>query len=368
MEFTFKLKDNLKFDNKTIKMREIIKIIIFFFNLIILLKSLIYNIKKKIKKNYLIKKVKIAKSKAIKNAKIKLNENSFLKLYFENRTKFYILGRKKIMEKVGKSYDELNIKTIQDKMNWLLIHESPEYKTKIVDKILLREYAKKILNKDICPPIIKIYDNVDDINLKELPKQFILKCNHGSGMNIFCKDKSKFNLKLAKKRLNKWMKINYGLEKFEYVYMNIKKKIFAEKYLSDDMGVYKVDCYNGKPKFIRAYKKLQNKNYKICNIYNLNWTLTDIMTGLSSIKRDPKIKFKKPKKLKQLLDYSRKLSKEFAFVRVDFYINKNRIYLSELTFTTSNMMEPYKNRKQSIYLGNLLNIKKIKDFSNFSFF
>ena len=47
------------------------------------------------------------------------------------------------MEKVGKSYNETNIVTIQDKMNWLLIHESPEYKSNIVDKILLREYAKK---------------------------------------------------------------------------------------------------------------------------------------------------------------------------------------------------------------------------------
>lgn len=65
-----------------------------------------------------------------------------------------------------------------------------------------------------------------------------------------------------------------------------------------------------------------------------------------------------------MLDYSKKLSKDFAFVRVDFYIYKNKIYLSELTFTTSNMIEPYKNRKQSIYLGSLLNITKIKDFSN----
>ena len=195
------------------------------------------------------------------------------------------------MEKIGKSYEESNLITIQDKMNWLLIHESPEYKTKIVDKILLRQYAKKILDKDICPPIIKIYDNVNDINLKELPKKFILKCNHGSGMNIFCRDKYKFNLTSAKIKLNKWMKINYGLINFEYVYINVKKKIFAEEYLSDNMGVYKVDCFNGEPKFIRVYKELPNKLYKIGNIYNLNWSLTDIETGLSYI--IPLSKYKK---------------------------------------------------------------------------
>ena len=48
------------------------------------------------------------------------------------------------MKRHGKIYKESNIKTIQDKINWLLIHENPEYKSKIVDKILLSEYSKKI--------------------------------------------------------------------------------------------------------------------------------------------------------------------------------------------------------------------------------
>ena len=286
---------------------------------------------------------------------------NLLQLYIENRTYFYILGRQKIMKRHGKIYNESNIKTIQDKMNWLLIHENPEYKSKIVDKILLREYSTKILGEDICPPIIKIYDNVNQINLDELPNSFILKCNHGSGMNIFCKDKSKFNLTQAKLQLNNWMKINYGLINSEYVYINIKKKIFAEKYLGDDINVYKIDCYNGNPKFIRAYKHLPNKGYKIGNIYDLNWTLTDIETGLSIIKRDPNITFHKPRSLNLMLEYAKKLSKEFVFVRVDFYDYNERIYLSELTFTTSNMLESYKNEEQSIYLGSLLDLTKIKN-------
>lgn len=335
MENIFTLKGNLK--NKNILLLLLILILLF------------------------ILFIKIYKKNKIEN--IIIDKYSMLKLYFENKTKFYILGRQKIMEKIGSSYNESNIITVQDKMNWLLIHESPEYKTKIVDKILLREYAKKILRKEICPRILKIYDNVDNINLKELPKKFILKCNHGSGMNIFCRNKYKFNLTLAKTKLKKWMKINYGMKNFEYVYINIKKKIFAEEYLSDDMGIYKIDCYNGKPKFIRAYKKLPKQNYKIGNIYDLNWNLTDIETGLRNIKRDPNITFKKPKRLKKMLEYSKKLSKEFAFVRVDFYTYNNKIYLSELTFTTSNIKMPYRDKEQSIYLGKFLDITKIKNFS-----
>ena len=58
-------------------------------------------------------------------------------------------------------------------------------------------------------------------------------------MNIVCSDKKKFNLTKATEKLNKWMNINYGLKFFEYQYINIKKKIFAEKYLDDNIIDYK---------------------------------------------------------------------------------------------------------------------------------
>lgn len=132
------------------------------------------------------------------------------------------------MRSYGSDYNDSNIKTIQDKLNWLLIHDSPELKSDIADKILLRNYSIKILGKDICVPILRIYNNIDEINLDELPNRFVLKCSHGSGMNIICNDKSKFDLNRAKSKLNYWMKINYGLERKEYQYINIKKKVFAE--------------------------------------------------------------------------------------------------------------------------------------------
>ena len=74
-----------------------------------------------------------------------------------------------------------------------MIHECPEYKAKYVNKIKIHDVSKKILGKDICPPILKIYNNINDINSNDLPDKFVLKCNHGSGMNIICKNKLEFN-------------------------------------------------------------------------------------------------------------------------------------------------------------------------------
>ena len=41
-----------------------------------------------------------------------------------------------------------------------------------MDKIGIHEYSKKVLGKDICVPLIKVYSNPDEVNFDELPNQF----------------------------------------------------------------------------------------------------------------------------------------------------------------------------------------------------
>lgn len=262
------------------------------------------------------------------------------------------------MKKLGYIYNDSNIVTFEDKLNYLLVHENPENKTEFVDKILLRNYSRKIIGKDICVPIIKIYNDVDDINLDELPDKFILKCNHGSGMNIICTDKKKFNLYDAKKKLRNWLNINYGLDNFESQYINVKKKVFAEEYLGDNLFDYKVNCFNGEPKFIRVRSIINGRN--INNHYSLNWTLTNIALNYQDYIRDPSVNIKKPFNLDKMIYYAKLLSTNFCFCRVDFYEIDKVLYLGELTFSPFNVEIQYNDKSMRIYLGNLINITKIK--------
>ena len=45
---------------------------------------------------------------------------------------------------------------------------------------------------------------------------------------------------------------------------------------------------------------------------------------------------KKPKTLNKMIEYAKILSKDFKFIRVDFYEVNNKCYLGELTFTPGN--------------------------------
>jgi len=48
-----------------------------------------------------------------------------------------------------------------------------------------------------------VYERSSDIDVNQLPEKFVLKASHGSGMNIICTDKSKFDWKRVKKQLDR---------------------------------------------------------------------------------------------------------------------------------------------------------------------
>jgi len=107
-------------------------------------------------------------------------------------------NRIEFLHSLNKTYNESNLLTFADKLNWLAIHDINILKGKCSDKILLHHYSKKKIGKDICNKILKIYNSEKEISIKDLPNQFVIKTNHGSGFNIIVENKKEFNLTKAK--------------------------------------------------------------------------------------------------------------------------------------------------------------------------
>ena len=295
-----------------------------------------------------------------------ISKDELLEMCYKSRAHYYQERRiQQNRQFPGTKYIDINSGTIQSKLTYLIVHESPDYKSRLVDKIRVHEYAKKVIGKDICVPIIKIYNNVNEINFDELPNKFVLKTNHGAAMNVIVSDKSKLNIDEAKKNLDKWIKRNFGLEGGEFQYINVERKIFAEEFLKEGIEDYKIYCFHGEPKMVRVQKVNDLKSStrkKVNNYYSLDWELLDIETGRPGFYRDPKITFEKPPHFDLILSYARKLSAEFAFVRLDFYDVNGRVYLGEMTFSPSNVCFTLKNMEQSKAMGTLLDITKIKKY------
>lgn len=263
----------------------------------------------------------------------------------------YIQKMKSFCKSQGIDIDLVNPKTIQDKLAWLNIYDTDPLKTKCADKILLHEYCKDVLGKDICVPIIKVYDSVTEINFNELPNRFVIKCNHGSGMNIMVKDKSKISIKNIKDRLNMWMKDDFAFRNgFEAHYHDIKHKILVEEYMDDGHSTlfdYKFWCFDGKP---MMYTINDGNGHGDIMYYKMNgdeWNLYKV----------PKHnEYQKPSNFEEMKMLAEKLSSNFKFVRVDFYEVEGNVYLGELTFTPGAIGFKYKNHEDNVKVGDFLKI------------
>ena len=262
------------------------------------------------------------------------------KYYYETRIKNFI------------NYNDTNLITFEDKINWLVIHDTNMLKSKCADKIKLHDYSKQKLGKDICNKILKIYKKAEDINLNELPEQFVLKTNHGSGFNIIVEDKKKLNIEDTKATLNNWIKIDYG-KIFEFHYSFIKRKIFAEEFIGQNLKNYKFLCYGGRPKYV--YVSIKDNGTKYRNFYDMNWNFLNF-SCLSQ--PHPNYKFNKPKFFELMKDYAKKLSSDFKFVRVDLYELEKEVRLGELTFAPMNSQFFCKNKTHEIELGKDIDTKK----------
>lgn len=242
-----------------------------------------------------------------------------------------------------------NPQTIQDKLCWLNIYDTNPLKVKCADKIKIHDYCKDVLGEDICVPIIKVYNNVSEINWDELPNQFVMKCNHGSGMNIICTDKSKLNKVDAINKLNRWMKDDFAFRNgFEAHYHDIEHKIFVETILGNgDIMDYKFWCFNGEPKLWT----INNGNGHGDIMY---YHMDGSKCNLYCVKDNES--YQKPRHFQEMANYANLLSNRFKFVRVDFYEIDGRVFLGELTFTPGAMTFKYKNDDDNIKVGSLLKL------------
>ena len=270
----------------------------------------------------------------------------FCKNYSAKLLKYYYKTRIKYLKKFRKKYNESNLVTLSEKLNWIAIHDVKKLKGKCADKILLHEYSRQVLKKDICNKILKIYDDPYKINISELPDQFVLKTNHGSGYNIIVHNKSELNIEKAKRQLNDWLQIDYSKVGAEFHYTFIKRKVFAEEYIGKSLNNYKFMCYNGIPRFIYIAKTENGQKYR--NFFDINWNPLDFNCDYPP---HPTEVYSKPDNYDLMIKIVRKLAKPFKLVRVDLYEHNNEVRLGELTFTPFDSIISCKNPQHEIELA-----------------
>lgn len=270
-------------------------------------------------------------------------------LYLSRHSFFNLLPDKPYLKliyrcKFGKKLDLNNPKSFNEKIQWIKLYDRKPIYNIMADKFAVRQYVKDIIGEEYLIPLINSWDNVEDIDFDKLPNQFVLKCNHNSGLGMcICTDKSKLNIQKVKTDLQKGLEENYYIHGREWCYKDIPRKIIAEEYLKDnDRKVpedYKVYCFNTKPKYIVVFHNRFNDSETLSEtVYDTDWNKIDISLDDHFAISD--IVEPKPQCLNLMLDFAQKLSKDTIQSRVDFYIVDKKLKFGEITLYTACGFQP----------------------------
>lgn len=263
-----------------------------------------------------------------------------------NRLKF------KYFLRFGRFLNLDNPKYFTEKIQWLKINDCIPLKTTLADKILVRDWVKEKIGESYLKKIYGIYNSFEEIDFTKLPKEYVIKANHGCNMQLLVIENGFFDYEEVKKKFNGFLKTNYAYKcGFEMHYKNIKPLLFTEEYIknTNEIFEYSFFCFNGKPEYVLFASNKRSGNIR-CTMHDMNWKNLHFNYGGSLHQKD----IPKPVNFEQMIEIAKILSEGFIFVRVDLHNVRGKIYFGEMTFTPASGYMSFKPAKYNRILGEKL--------------
>lgn len=204
----------------------------------------------------------------------------------------------------------------------------------LADKWRVRKYVAERGFADILNEVYYVTEQPETIPFDDLPDKFVIKANHGCGLNIFVTDKKLLNREKTIKHCQNLLTLKYGRwrRNYELHYDNIPPLIMVERYIEDkNYGFpldYKFFCFHGVVHYIQVDFDRFTRHTRI--IYDKEWKDTGIMYAFP---RPLGKSLSKPYNFNDMVIIAEKLSSGIDFCRVDLYNPApDKIIFSEITF------------------------------------
>ena len=300
----------------------------------------------------------------------------FLAKYFPERHCWLMTkpgGRKETPFKINLK----NPSYFNEKLLWLkyyVYNQSPLIE-KCYDKYLVREYAKECGCGHILNDLYGVWNSIDDINWDSLPDEYVLKLTNGNSYHIFKTKEQVTDIDRYKETLREPIKKRNIIYRTSGDLFALKspQRIIGEKLLRNPdndnaLDDWKFYCFNGEPKYLLyvydrvvadgSEKASQKPVFMTVDFENR----TDYFKGSNSNIPD------KPSCYQEMLECARKLSKDFPFVRVDFFISEHKPVFGELTFTPYGgyLKYHFHNKEGLARMGNDLHLDNINEYTKLS--
>jgi hypothetical protein len=237
-----------------------------------------------------------------------------------------------------------------EKIQWRkLFDPSPLYSV-FCDKLACRDFIEARLGPGHLPPLLWSGDDPAALPLERLPVPFVVKCAHGSGMNVFVDDPTRADFADIRGRVRAWQAHNYGRAAQEPGYAPVRPRLLIEPWLTEDDGSlpveYKFFLFDGRVALIMVRLNADPETHS-------NWFMRadgEPVDVRFDAPRHPG-RFKPPRNLDAMLAIAERLGAGFDHIRVDLLVARDRIYVGELTVYSFGGMSPSEPASFDLELG-----------------
>ena len=265
----------------------------------------------------------------------------------------------------GRFINFKNPKLFTEKIQWLKVYDCLPIKTTLADKLAVRDWVKDKIGEEYLKQIYAVASCYEDINFREMQKEFVIKTNHGCNMQKMIIEGA-VAFPSLKTIFNNFLNINYAYKSgYEMQYDKIPPKIFVEEYIknTNELFEYLFFCFNGEPKFVMFSSDKRTDKIK-STMFDMEWNNLGFNYG-NYLHNEP---VECPKNFDKMVDIARILSKDFKFVRVDLHNIDGKIYFGEMTFYHNGGMVAFDPYEMDVEMGKkFVMMKYIKKFVKMEF-
>jgi len=258
--------------------------------------------------------------------------------------------RKQYFETFGRTLNIRNPKLFTEKVQHRKIFDKDPRLSLCADKVLVKDYVRKKIGNDILIPTLFSGPQLPPRAQRNWNIPFVIKANHGSGMNIFVRRSADLDWKKIEEKVSEFMASDFSAWTKELFYSEIERQLIVEPFMSDNNELpldYKIFLFGGRPAFIQVDTDRENDHKRV--FYDADWNRLNIRFGYKLELGD----IKKPVSLDRMLAAASVLGGDFNFVRIDFYEISGRPYFGEMTFTPEAGLAKFDPPEIDIMLGEM---------------
>ena len=251
-------------------------------------------------------------------------------------------------------------RTVNEKATWWLRHTRDPRLSQRADKLAVRDFVTEVAPWVKLPEVYAVSDAAERFPFETLPDVSVLKPNHASARVRVLR--RPFDVEEVRALGADWLAHSFGSPEWEWHYLPIPRRLFAEEYLGSPAGGlppdYKVLVLNGRATLVSVFLRGDGRLRRVT--FDREWRLVPLhlprFLGGPPDVVEPELHPPRPRRLDELLLAAERLAEGFPFLRVDFYLVGEEIYFGELTFLPSAGYAPYVPVSYDRQLGDLLDV------------